>query len=75
MRRRAAIEPVIGHPKAEHRMGRNYLAHATGDAINVILAAAGYNFRLLTRWLKLLWLAILSALAHSSGRLPPDDRP
>jgi len=56
-------------------MGRNYLAHATGDAINVILAAAGYNFRLLTRWLKLLWLAILSALAHSSGRLPPDDRP
>jgi IS5 family transposase len=75
MRRRAAIEPVIGHPKAEHRMGRNYLAHATGDAINVILAAAGYNFRLLTRWLKLLWLSTLSALAHSSGRLPPDDRP
>ena len=25
LRRRAAIEPVIGHLKAEHRMGRNYL--------------------------------------------------
>ena len=63
MRRRAAVEPVIGHLKAEHRMGRNYLAHSAGDAINAILAAAGYNFRLLIRWLCLLWLRILRALA------------
>jgi IS5 family transposase len=54
MRRRAAIEPVIGHTKNEHRMDRNYLAHSQGDAINAILAAAGYNFRLLLRWLKFL---------------------
>src|SRR5439155_11719410 len=46
MRRRAAVEPVIGHLKAEHRMGRNHLAHATGDAIDPILAAAGSNFPL-----------------------------
>jgi IS5 family transposase len=52
MRRRSAIEPVIGHIKAEHRMGRNYLTHAQGDAINAILAAAGYNFSLLLRWLR-----------------------
>jgi IS5 family transposase len=52
MRRRAAIEPVIGHLKNEHRMRRNYLAHAQGDAINAILAAAGYNFRLLLNWLR-----------------------
>ena len=32
MRRSAAIEPVIGHLKGEHRMGRNHLAHASGDA-------------------------------------------
>jgi IS5 family transposase len=38
LRRRAAIEPVIGHLKAEHRMGRNYLAHRAGDAINAVLA-------------------------------------
>ncbi len=42
MRRRSAVEPVIGHAKAEHRMGRNYLAGRTGDAINTVLAAAGY---------------------------------
>ena len=34
MRRRAAVEPVIGHIKNEHRMGRNYLAHSQGDAVN-----------------------------------------
>ena len=52
MRRRSAIEPVIGHIKAEHRMNRNYLAHRQGDAVNAILAAAGYNFSLLLRWFR-----------------------
>jgi IS5 family transposase len=50
MKRRAAIEPMIGHMKAEHRMGRNYLKGRSGDRINAILAAAGYNFHLLLRW-------------------------
>ena len=54
MRRRAAVEPVIGHIKNEHRMDRNYLAHSQGDAINAILAAAGYNFHLLLKWLRFL---------------------
>jgi transposase, IS5 family len=36
---------MIGHSKAEHRMGRNYLAGAQGDSANAVLAAAGYNFR------------------------------
>jgi IS5 family transposase len=58
-KRRAAVEPVIGHLKDDHRMGRNYLAHASGDAINVVLAAAGYNFRRLIQWLRLLLLRIL----------------
>ncbi|MBN9221804.1 MAG: hypothetical protein J0I79_28000 [Mesorhizobium sp.] len=44
-------------------MGRNYLAHTQGDAINAILAAAGYNFSLLLRWLKtFLWLLIAAFL-------------
>jgi IS5 family transposase len=51
MKRRAAVEPVIGHTKAEHRMGRNYLKGRDGDRINAVLAAAGYNFSLLLRWL------------------------
>jgi hypothetical protein len=46
LRRRAAVEPVIGHLKAEHRMGRNYLWFRRGDANNAVLAAVGYNFRL-----------------------------
>ena len=50
MRRRAAIEPVIGHLKQDHRMGRNYLTGRDGDRINEVLAAAGYNFILLLRW-------------------------
>jgi len=62
-RRRAAVEPVIGHLKAEHRMGRNYLAHRSGDASNAVLAAAGYNFRLLVRWLRLLLAQIWGRLA------------
>jgi transposase, IS5 family len=64
-RRRAAIEPVIGHLKDDHRMGRNYLAHAEGDAINAVLAAAGYNFRRLIRWLSLLLLRILLTLGSA----------
>jgi transposase, IS5 family len=62
MKRRAAIEPVIGHVKNEHRMNRNYLAHTQGDRINAILAAAGYNFRLLLNWLRDLLCLLLTAI-------------
>ncbi len=62
MRRRAAIEPVIGHIKTEHRMGRNYLAHTQDDAVNAVLAAAGYNFRLLLTWLRLLLRLLLATI-------------
>src|SRR5262250_912263 len=62
MRRRAAVEPVIGHLKAEHRMGRNYLKGRDGDRINAVLAAAGYNFSLLLRWLERLLRALLQIL-------------
>ena len=67
MRRRAAVEPVIGHIKNEHRMERNYLAGTQGDAINAILAAAGYNFRLLLTWLRLL-LRLMLAMFFSAFR-------
>ena len=62
MRRRSAIEPVIGHLKNEHRMDRNYLHHRSGDANNAILAAIGYNFRLLIRWLRFLLRLLLALL-------------
>ena len=65
LRRRSAVEPVIGHLKAEHRMGRNYLWHRAGDAANAVLAAVGYNFRRLIRWLKLLLCQILAYFSTS----------
>jgi len=45
MKRRAAVEPGIGHLKREHRMDRNRLKGALGDRINAILSAAGINFK------------------------------
>jgi IS5 family transposase len=50
MKRRAAIEPGIGHLKREHRMDRNRLKGQEGDCINAILSAAGMNFGKLIRW-------------------------
>ena len=44
-RQRAGIEPVIGHLKQDHRMMRNYLKGTVGDAINTMMAAAGYNLK------------------------------
>jgi transposase, IS5 family len=65
MRRRAAVEPVIGHLKEDHRMGRNHLKGRDGDRINAVLAAAGYNFSLLRRWFSRLWRALLMILARA----------
>jgi IS5 family transposase len=62
MRRRAAVEPVIGHIKAEHQIGRNYLKGRDDDRINAVLAAAGYNSGLLLRWLKRLLRALIRML-------------
>lgn len=59
-RRRAAIEPIIGHLKQDHRVARNYLKGQVGDSINFMMAAAGFNFRKLMIKLKekALWLFI-----------------
>ena len=65
MKRRAAVEPVIGHVKADHRMGRNYLKGQDGDRINAVLAAAGFNFHLLLRWLAALLRAVFLATLQS----------
>ncbi|TIO13382.1 MAG: IS5 family transposase [Mesorhizobium sp.] len=69
LRRRAAVEPVIGHLKNDHRMGRNFLAFSEGDANNAVLAAVGYNFSLLLNWLRLLCAFFLALLATAAA--PP----
>lgn len=53
-KRRAAIEPIIGHLKSDFRMARNYLKGAIGDHINLLMAAAAWN---LNKWLMAIyWL-------------------
>lgn len=50
-RRRASIEPKIGHLKSDHRLGRNFYKGIKGDSINVLLAAAAMNFkRMMNLW-------------------------
>ncbi len=45
LRRRAAIEPVIGHLKSDFRLARNYLKGTLGDHLNVVLAATAFNLK------------------------------
>lgn len=58
-RRRAAIEPLIGHLKSDFRLARNYLKGSVGDDINLLMAATAWNLK---KWLKhFFWLLILAA--------------
>ena len=54
VKRRVAVEPIIAHLKADHRMERNHLKGAEGDRINAVLAGCGFNIRKLLR--ELYWL-------------------
>ena len=50
-KRRAAIEPTIGHLKTDHRLSRNFYKGIFGDNINVMLSAAAFNFkRMMNKW-------------------------
>lgn len=62
LKRRSALEATIGHAKADHRMDRNFLLGAIGDAINALAAACGYNLRRILEALRLLHALILRAL-------------
>ena len=65
-RRRAAIEPIIGHLKSDYRLSRNFLKGVLGDEINLLLAATAWNLK---KWL-IAFLALFcpSLLAASSSR-------
>ena len=72
LRRRSAIEPIIGHLKAEGHLGRCYLKGRPGDAANVILSAVGHNFRRILAWLRVFWCLFLTdliAAAHDRSLL------
>ena len=64
MKRRAAVEPSIGHLKNEHRLERNRLKGVDGDAINAVLAAAAMNFQKL---LGAFWRVFVTCLLRFCG--------
>jgi transposase, IS5 family len=51
LKRRSAIEPHIGHMKAEGKMRRNFLRGKMGDIFNALLCGIGHNLRLILRWI------------------------
>ncbi|MFM7331921.1 MAG: IS5 family transposase [Brachymonas sp.] len=69
LKRRNAIEPVIGHMKSDTRLSRNFLKGVQGDAINALLSAAAHNLRKILKKLRLLcaqwgigWLELITEL-------------
>lgn len=68
-RRRAGIEAIIGHLKSDYRMMRNFLKGSTGDSINLMLAAAAFNFK---KWMRevqdIFWTIFLACLISNKTR-------
>jgi IS5 family transposase len=62
LKRRNAIEPIIGHMTADGRLERHAYAGTHGDTYAVMMAAIGHNLRLLLAWLKALWRAWVTAM-------------
>lgn len=54
LKRRNAVEPVIGHLKSDGRLARNFLKGIAGDAMNALLCGAGHNMRKILKTLRLL---------------------
>jgi len=60
LKRRAAIEPIIGHLKSGHRLSRNHLKGVKGNQANTVLAAAGYNMAKLLAWFCYVWICVMN---------------
>ncbi len=73
IKRRQAVEPVIGHLKDDCRLRRCRLKGAQGDALHVLGCAAGYNLRWLLRWIVFLraWMRAMGWSSLSAVPLSP----
>ena len=67
LKRRQAIEPIIGHLKADHRMNHCQLKGAEGDSLHAVLCAAGYNIRWLLRMIVNIGLSLFLRLLEAAG--------
>ena len=73
-RRRAAIEPVIGHLKSDHRLDRNDLKGSEGDQVNALLSACGFNVRKLLRAISFIVLRLLGRVLIEVLGAPAEQR-
>jgi IS5 family transposase len=67
LKRRQAIEPIIGHLKADHRMNRCHLKGSIGDSLHAVLCAAGFNIRWLLRMIAKKGIDLFLRLLQASG--------
>jgi IS5 family transposase len=67
LKRRQAIEPIIGHLKADHRMNRCHLKGSIGDRLHAVLCAVGFNIRWLLRMIAKKGIGLFLRLLHASG--------
>jgi IS5 family transposase len=68
MKRRAAVEPTIGHLKSGRRLERNQLRGTVGDAINALLSAAAMNFGKLLSFFLAFLLNLLQRLFQDAHK-------
>jgi len=74
-RRRAAIEPIIGHVKSDHRMQRNYLKGFVGDEINLLMAASAFNLKKwMNNFLRVIFLVKIAYLTYLILYIRTEDR-
>ncbi len=69
LKRRAVVEPIIGHAKNDGLLGRNWLLGRSGDRSNALLAASGFNLRQLLRFLKRVELFLRLLYGHTAPTL------
>ena len=74
LRRRSAIEAVIGHCKTDGHLGRNFLKGRLGDQVNAVMTAVGYNLRLILKWLREILGKIIAAI-WTAIIIPPVLKP
>ena len=68
LKRRSAIEAVIGHEKTEGRLGWNQLRGLLGDKVNALMAAIGYNLRLILKAISFLVQILTELFADLTDR-------
>lgn len=71
LKRRNAIEPIIGHMKNDGMLGRNYLKGVVGDEMHAILCGAGHNIRLILRQLRFFWLYLWMGIPMLFSKFKP----